>query len=310
MRFSNRSGSGCRNSNVAMSSVSRREQITSSALMAGFWLLGGNEAARAAAQVGDCTDCIGEVNGTLNACSLSTDSCVSTLNDDELHFLAPWEYDGPMEDAIDRLISIATGGEYSPNLLQTPFGVSQAEVAGYIVKGVAAVIQNGEMPETPRRKRMESYVPFKGELVDRHTSTANGSEYVRLALYPSSSSSDDQGDGEVDPVEIIDAEFLFLAGDSIVNVRGVSREQPESGLLKGKGELVLSFTQGLVVDKNLARRRLESLRKAIGWQLAPVMTDFDPKFNPEVPEIVERVFQPFSERNSFQPSGESYPYEE
>ena len=157
---------------------------------------------------------------------------------------------------------------------------------------------------------MEKYVPFKGELIDRHTSTANGSEYVRLALYPSSPSGDGQEDqGEVDPVDIIDAEFLFLAGDSIVNVRGVSREQPESGLLKGKGELALSFTQGLVVDKNIARRRLESRRKAVGWQLAPVMTDFDPKFNPEVPEIVERVFQPFSERNNFQPSGESYPYE-
>ena len=40
-----------------------------------------------------------------------------------------------------------------------------------------------------------------------------------------------------------------------------------------------------------------------------MITDFDPKFNPEVPEIVERDFQTFSERNSFQISQESYPYQ-
>ena len=83
--------------------------------------------------------------------------------------------------------------------------------------------------------------------------------------YPSSSSRD--GDGEVDPDDIINVELLLLDGDSIVTVRAVSREQAESGLLKGMGELALSFTQGLVVDENFAWRRLESLRKVFGWIL-------------------------------------------
>jgi len=36
----------------------------------------------------------GEVNDTLNACNLASTSCVSTLNDDEAHFLAPFMYEG------------------------------------------------------------------------------------------------------------------------------------------------------------------------------------------------------------------------
>ena len=43
----------------------------------------------AAPQLGDCPECIGEFNSTLNACSLDSISCVSTLNDEEQHFVAP-----------------------------------------------------------------------------------------------------------------------------------------------------------------------------------------------------------------------------
>lgn len=35
------------------------------------------------------------------------------------------------------------------------------------------------------------------------------------------------------------------------------------------------------------------------WPLAPVMTDFDPKFNVKVPEIVERGFQAFLNETAF-----------
>lgn len=251
----------------------------------------------------ECSDdpaaCLGEVNNTLNACSLSTDSCVSTFNDDELHFAAPWEFDIPRDDAIQLLVDVATGKKLvSGRLIDEPFGVSRGEIATYIVKGVAAVIQNGEMPERPQRKKQEKSEKFYGELSDRHT-TSNGGEYVRLVLYPDGTERD-----QVDPVNIIDAEFLFLPEDNIVDIRAVSRVQPSPD---SRGELGLSFTQGVIVDKNIAKRRLEQLRRALDWQLAPVLTDFDPKFNPEVPQIVERLFEPFSERNKFQPSGEPYP---
>lgn len=36
----------------------------------------------------------GIVEGVLNTCSMSTTSCVSSLNDDEAHFVPPWEWEG------------------------------------------------------------------------------------------------------------------------------------------------------------------------------------------------------------------------
>ena len=262
-----------------------------------------DEAVPPAAPVCDGPDCLGyagtEGNETLNACSMNKISCVSTMNDDESHFMAPWEFDVDSSSAIDRLLDISTGGAYLPGPIDTPFGVSSAETAAFIAKGVLAVVQNGDMPERPKRKMKNTFVPFNGKVVERQT-TPGGSEYVRITFYPQ------ETDGVIDPVDVIDAEFLFLKGDSIVNVRAVSRQQPETDGFK-KGELGLSFTNGIVLDKNVAKRQMERLRKALQWNIAPVLTDFDPKFNAEAPVIVEKFFQPFNERNQFRPSGEAYP---
>lgn len=289
-------------------SVSRRHGLS---LISGFLFLNpfnGNSKASPIetelpppAKICDGPDCLGEVNETLNACGLNKASCVSTLNDDESHFMAPWEFEMDRDEAIGKLVSVSTGGAYAPQMIETPFGVSQTDAAAYIAKGVLAVVQNGEMPERPQRRLKKDIVPFKGHLEERRT-TAGGSEYLRITFYPQEESD------PMDLVDVIDAEFLFLKGDSIVNVRAVSRQQPESDGF-GKGELGLSFTQGFVVDKNVARRQMDKLRKALQWTIAPVLTDFDPKFNAEVPLAVERIFQPFSERNNFRPSGESYPVE-
>ena len=61
--------------------------------------------------VGACTDCIGEVDSTLNVCALDRQSCVSTQNEDEDHFVAPWQYSltANRAAAIRQLISVATG---------------------------------------------------------------------------------------------------------------------------------------------------------------------------------------------------------
>jgi hypothetical protein len=234
---------------------------------------------------------------------------VSTLNDDELHFAAPWQYEGSTATAVDELIRIATGGDYEPGLIAEPFGVSRLEAAGYVVKGVLAVLQNGSMPERPERQRATDIDRFDGTLVERKT-TANGSEYVRIVFGGNGSGDVVNGEsGEFEgsnPSRTIDAEFLFLVNDSILNIRANSRGDPGAR----DGELALSFTSGLTIDKNIARRRMEALRTALRWEPAPVITDFDPKFNPEAPVWLEKVFRPFdTERNNFQPSGISYPVE-
>ena len=45
----------------------------------------------AADQEEDSLYSLGEINGVLNACPLSSLSCASTQNDDEAHFIPPWQ---------------------------------------------------------------------------------------------------------------------------------------------------------------------------------------------------------------------------
>mgnify|MGYP001810501219 CR=1 FL=1 len=43
--------------------------------------------------------------------------------------------------------------------------------------------------------------------------------------------------------------------------------------------------------------------------VAPCHAEFDPQFSAEAPVFVEKLFNPFSGKNSFQPSGYAYPSE-
>jgi hypothetical protein len=83
------------------------------------------------------------------------------------------------------------------------------------------------------------------------------------------------------------------ADDNIVDIRAASRGQP--GLRDGM--LGLSLADGLAYDRNTAKRRLEALRKALRWEQAPVITDFDVRFNDKRLLWFERLYQPFLPRN-------------
>ena len=43
---------------------------------------------------GDCPECVGVLNDLLNSCPDTSEACVSSQNDDEAHFIAPWAYPG------------------------------------------------------------------------------------------------------------------------------------------------------------------------------------------------------------------------
>lgn len=244
-----------------------------------------------APEVGDCLECIGSVNDTLQTCPLEGNpSCVSTLNDDEAHFIAPWEWTSEERSAaVLRLISVATGGEYEPGFQEGGVnGISTVDAAKFVVQGVAAVVSNQPdfYPERPKPKRATSAPKFNGTLIERKTSEA-GSDYVYIVF-------DDQSENP------IDMEFLFIPGDTLVNIRAASRAPPLSN-----GKLGFSLTKGLVFDKNLAGKKAEELRKALKWDIAPVITDFDVSFNAEVPTVIDKIFRP--NQSNFQPSGEPYP---
>ncbi len=59
----------------------------------------------------------------------------------------------------------------------------------------------------------------------------------------------------------------------------------------------LSFSEGVVYDRNIAKRRMEQLRKAMQWETAPVITDFDPRYNNKRLLWFERLYQPFLGQN-------------
>jgi len=53
---------------------------------------------------GDCTECVGLVDGTLGTCAgYSGGTCSSTFDDRPGYFVAPWEYPGTVLEAVEDL---------------------------------------------------------------------------------------------------------------------------------------------------------------------------------------------------------------
>ncbi|KAG2422936.1 hypothetical protein HXX76_015687 [Chlamydomonas incerta] len=284
--------------------------------------------------------CGGEVNGTLNTCGLTALSCVSVMSDDAEHFVAPWEYElpGGREAAVEALVAVATGGAYEPvGLSSRPYvtnGYSRLDAAAYMFKSAASAVTGGPAPSRPQPLRdLRGFVPFDGVLVDRHV-TADGGIYVRIVFGSQQPGAGGGAGADVgsglgassaaeEGGQVLDAEFLFPQGDSIVTLRCAERAAGAGAGLAGDrgsgmmaavgggdsgaesepsaasggsgsgGRLVLSFDSGLTWDTNTARRQLESLRKALRWQVVPVVAEFDPKFNNDRPLWFERLYTPF-----------------
>ena len=74
-----------------------------------------------------------------------------------------------------------------------------------------------------------------------------------------------------------------------MDIRASSRSPP--GLRSGN--VSLSLSQGVVFDQNVARRVLEELRRSLRFEQAPVITDFDPRFNQDKPLWFEKLYEPF-----------------
>lgn len=197
--------------------------------------------------------------------------------------MAPWQYTSSTEAAVNRLVAVATGGAFEPALLQQPFGISRTDAVGFIVKGFQAAVTGNRPPEKPKFQRDQSTAKaFDGTVVARHAAADDSAEYVHLVF---GSNAYNQGQG----ANIVDAEFLFLKGDNIVDLRASTRLKPT----QADGKLSLSLSKGVVYDQNLAQRQLERLRKALQWESVPVVTGFDPRFNQDKPLFFEKLYQPF-----------------
>lgn len=127
------------------------------------------------------------------------------MNDDELHFVPPWQYDSSTDDAATRLIDVATGGTYQPGFVGQSYGISNTDAAGFIAKGVLSVVTGQALPEKPKAQRAQ-FVPFDGKLIEKST-TDKGATYVRIAFGLPKNESETEVE---DPAKVIDAEFLFF----------------------------------------------------------------------------------------------------
>lgn len=227
--------------------------------------------------MGDCTDCIGALDGALNACPLRSASCVSAYSDDEAHFAGPWIVPEPREAALAELIRVATGGEYEAGYTAQPFGRERSEVAAFILATTAAFVARQPLPAKPPLVRAgagEKRV-FDGRV------DAQSAGYLRLVFGEKAALASDGA------TPVYDAEFVFPPGDELCNMRVASRA------LDGAGErqqLALSYTRGLAFSQNGARLLAEDLRQALRWELAAVITGFDAKYNDNQELFFEKPF--------------------
>mmetsp|Transcript_2037 Transcript_2037/g.6659 ORF Transcript_2037/g.6659 Transcript_2037/m.6659 type:complete len:318 (-) Transcript_2037:36-989(-) len=243
---------------------------------------------------GDGPDAVGEMNGFLNSCPSDVASCVSSQNDDKVHFTAPWAYEGDRSLAMRRLVAVATGveaprgragakalkrrgrggGALDASALDEN-GFNRGEVAAFIVGTTRAFVTGEELPDKPTR--VEGFAVARGlsfaARVEEYDETRG---YVRLILAPKNAKA--YGTNDDDSVEdnenigggYFDAEFLFIDDDELVDVRVAQRLNGNANAAPA-GRFQLSYDEGISFNKNIAALRAEELRIAVGWELIPVI---------------------------------------
>ena len=280
--------------------------------------------------VGDCPECVGVVNDLLNSCPPETEACVSSQDDDEYHFTAPWAYPGDRATAMRRLVAVATGaeagrsaGEASPGADAGAsidvYGRDKREVAEFIVGATGAFVRGGgrdSLPPKPPIRGAPSRggggmgVGLVGKMFGADDAGAGSisATAVRVAAYDEAAGyvrlvagNDGAGDTAGDTagtagadsrdaggnLGTFDVELLFWNDDEVVNVRVASRDAPTNGRWS------LSYVDGVRFNKNAARDIAEALRIALGWEVLPVISEFDPRFNNGKRLWFERALSPF-----------------
>ena len=228
----------------------------------------------------------------------------------EYHFVAPWAYSGARGDAMRRVVAVATGRDPTPPTRRPPrrrkaaapanahardadpdpppptppprraasadvdaYGMDRREVNRWIVETTGAFVTRRPLPPRPTRASASassspssSYGDSVGARVAAYDEAAG---YLRLVV----GEGDDPEAGPESAPEVFDLELLFWEDDEVVNVRAASRDAPR------RGRWSLSYVDGARYDRNSARAAAEALRVALGWEILPVVSEFDPRFN-------------------------------
>ena len=146
------------------SSTSSSRRIALASLVAAASVDVADQSALASAEptVGDCPECVGVINELLNSCPPETEACVSSQDDNEEHFIAPFAYPGDRTTAMRRLVAVATGveagrvagevtadGSSDENASIDVYGRDKREVAEFILGTTGAFIRGTGLPPKP-----------------------------------------------------------------------------------------------------------------------------------------------------------------
>ena len=156
-------------------SSSRRIALASLVAAASVDVIDRSALASAEPTVGDCPECVGVINELLNSCPPETEACVSSQDDNEEHFIAPFAYPGDRTTAMRRLVAVATGveagrvaGEVTADGLSDEnasidvYGRDKREVAEFILGTTGAFIprrNSGIIPGLPITSSLPAQAP-------------------------------------------------------------------------------------------------------------------------------------------------------
>ena len=250
----------------------------------------------------------------LSSCAEVSESCVSTTNDDEGHFINPWAFSTSKTEAMRELVAVALGNKEERAVSRAIPAVRGASVGieamrkkarESALRDLALEERDGEGDNDSNSSSSSSNIimpEMKGPLGDCvEVDINNGKIVLRLFDVAGGVNSND-ADVVINESDVFDAEFYFLDNDAIVDIRIAARDAPKGG------SFALSYDKGIKFEKNRARKLADTIRQKLGWEIVPVIASFDPKWDSKRRMWFEDILDPqesvSGEWNSF--SGTSW----
>ena len=250
----------------------------------------------------------------LSSCAEVSESCVSTTNDDEGHFINPWAFSTSKTEAMRELVAVALGNKEEravscaiPAVRGASVGIEamRKKARESALRDLALEERDGEGDNDSSSSSSSSNIimpEMKGPLGDCVEFDINNGKIVLRLFDVAGGVNSNDADVVINESDVFDAEFYFLDNDAIVDIRIAARDAPKGG------SFALSYDKGIKFEKNRARKLADTIRQKLGWEIVPVIASFDPKWDSKRRMWFEDILDPqesvSGEWNSF--SGTSW----
>ena len=200
----------------------------------------------------------------LSSCAEVSESCVSTTNDDEGHFINPWAFSTSKTEAMRELVAVALGnkegmwrdGERAARAITAVRGASvgieamRKKARESALRDLALEERDGEGDNDSNSSSSSSNIimpEMKGPLGDCVEVDINNGQIVLRLFDVAGGVNSNDADVVINESDVFDAEFYFLDNDAIVDIRIAARDAPKGG------SFALSYDKGIKFEKNRAR---------------------------------------------------------